>query len=73
MGEKYSRAELDAALKALAGRIPQLIAENRDGDVLEAFAGEAEAIEERTDDTDMQYTNGQIDCMLASAGLIRGQ
>ena len=68
-----TRTALDADLDALQARIPALIAENEPDSVLEAFAGEAEAIEEATGPEDREHVSGRIQCMLSSAGLIPGE
>lgn len=68
----YTRTELEAALDALAKRIPELVTEYCPENVLEAFACEAHEVEERAAVEDRQYRDSRINCMLASAGLIPG-
>jgi hypothetical protein len=67
-----TRAELDAELEALEVRLGTLVAELDESDVFDAFAGEAEAIEEAAGPEDAEHVRARLDCMLASQGLIPG-
>jgi hypothetical protein len=67
-----TRAELDAELEALEARLATFIAVLDESEVSEAFAGEAEAIEEAAGPEDAEHVRARLDCMLASQGLIPG-
>lgn len=63
-----------AALDELEAKIPQLQAENPDDDGFRnAFAGEADMIEDNASAADYEYVRGRIDCMLKNAGAIPGE
>jgi len=63
-----------AALDALEAKLPQMSEQYPDdGDLLEAFAGEADCIESAAPDADHDYVRGRLDCMLRNAGLIPGE
>lgn len=63
-----------AALDALEAKLPKMAEEHpEDGDLLEAFAGEADCIEAAAPDADHDYVRGRLDCMLRNAGLIPGE
>lgn len=67
-----TRAQIEQELQRLEAAIPGLIAQYAPEDVLEAFAGEAEKLENETPAEDRGYVNARISCMLAAAGLIPG-
>ena len=67
-----TRAELDAALADLESKLEAMIRDYPDSDLMDAFAGEAEAIEEATGPDDREHVNNRIQCMLRDAGLIPG-
>lgn len=67
-----SRAEVDAELARLEALLPGLIRAHGEA-VLEAFAGEAERLENSISDEELaRHARSRITCMLASAGLIPG-
>jgi hypothetical protein len=68
-----TKAEVDAELDRLERIIPELIAQYEPGEVLEAFAGEAEQLTELPPIGHEAYIRDRISCMLASAGLIPGE
>ena len=67
-----TRAELDAALNALAGKLDSLFADTAPEDWLEAFAGEAEPIRDAAGPEDLAHVDWRIQCILRDAGLIPG-
>lgn len=70
--QKKSRSALDADLAALEARLATFIAELDESDVFDAFAGEAEMIEDAAGPEDAEHVRARLDCMLASQGLIPG-
>lgn len=67
---KKPREELDAMLAQLEAALPKMIQSYPDGDIMEAFAGEAEVIEDSAGSEDIDHVRGRINCMLGSSGLI---
>lgn len=67
-----SRIELAAALDALQARLPSMIAQYDDDQVMEAFAGEAELFETGVAAVDQVFVRDRLQCMLRDAGLIPG-
>jgi hypothetical protein len=67
-----SKAELIVALDELESRLPVLIAESEPSNLMDAFAGEAEVIDDAVADEDRAYFNNRVQCMLRDAGLIPG-
>jgi hypothetical protein len=70
--EKKPRAVLDSELDALELRLATFISELDESEVFDAFAGEAEVIEEAAGPEDAEHVRSRLDCMLASQGLIPG-
>jgi hypothetical protein len=70
--EKKSRADLDAELDALEARLATFIAELDESEIFDAFAGEAEVIEDAASEHDAGHVRARLNCMLASQGLIPG-
>ena len=63
-----------AALDQLEAKVAQLQLENPDEDAFRnAFAGEADVIEDNAPLQDAEYVRGRIDCMLKNAGAIPGE
>jgi hypothetical protein len=66
-----TRDELVRMLDELEAKLPGLIAEyEQDGDFWNAFAGEADVIQDSASADDAAYVSGRIDCMLGAQGLI---
>jgi hypothetical protein len=62
------------ALDRLEALMPDMMKQyTEDGDLLEAFAGEADCIEHAASDADHDYVRGRLDCMLKNAHLIPGE
>jgi hypothetical protein len=65
-----TRKELDEILAQLEYTLPTLLKESEESDFMEAFAGEAEVIEDAAGPDDIDHVRGRINCMLRSRGLI---
>ena len=70
--QKKTRAELDTELDTLEVRLATFINELDESEIFDAFAGEAEVIEEAAAVGDAEHVRARLDCMLASQGLIPG-
>lgn len=68
-----TRESIDAELRRLQDRIPQLVEECDPDDVLEAFAAEAARLTHHVTAEHDAYVDDRITCMLAAAGLIPGE
>jgi hypothetical protein len=65
-----TRKELDAMLALLEDNLPTLLKESEESDFMEAFAGQAEVIEDAAGPDDIERVRVRINCMLGSRGLI---
>lgn len=68
-----TKADIDAELARLETLLPSLIAELPAGEVLQAFAAEAERLTGTPPAEHEAYINHRINCMLASSGLVPGE
>lgn len=66
------RATLDRRLDELAAHMPQLLAETRVEDQMEAFAGIADEIRESAAPADLPHVDSRLSCILHETGLIPG-
>ena len=69
---KQTREELDARINALAIATADMITNNPDGDLMGAFAGVAEEIEEDAGPDDRAHVWSKLQCILRDNGLIPG-
>jgi len=67
-----TRADLDGMLSELEIGLPRLLQETDEDSFMEAFAGEADAIEDLASPGDIAHVRGRINRMLSSRGLIPG-
>ena len=67
-----TREELAIALDKLEARLPAMIAEYQAADLMDAFAREAQLIEQGATLMDSDYVHGRLNGMLRDAGLIPG-
>ena len=65
-----TRAELDAALDKLEAALPAMIEQYDEATIMDAFAGEAEMIENEAGPRDIEHVFSRTQCMLRDAGLI---
>lgn len=65
-----TREELDAMLTQLEDDLPTLIQETEESDFMEAFAGQAEGIEDAAGPGAIGHVHSRINCMLDLRGLI---
>jgi hypothetical protein len=69
---KQSRDQLDARIDALAKEMERLTTEQPDSDLIGAFAGIAEEIEEDAGPEDSGHVWSRLQCILRDNGLIPG-
>lgn len=65
-----SRAELDGMLDALEARLPDLLANCKQEDMLDCFTKEADAIDAQTMEEDRAHVWGRLQHIQGCAGLI---